>query len=155
MIARFAGLEGNQGFLHPIGVVGDDIGGTLGDQRAKAERPGEVVVQDRFGIEDIGKVMDDVVGSCASPFVDGLVIIPHHHDIGVIPCQQFDQALLAVVDILVFVHDDEAQVTAPALVGMGIAFQDIDSQWDEVIKGQGKGCQSVFLELGIDQRQVG
>jgi len=90
---------------------------------------------------------NNVVRSCPPPFVDGLIVIPHHHHVSVVPGQKFDQLLLAVVDILVLVYNHKAQVSTPALIGVGIAFQDIDCHGDEVIKGQGKSRQTLLLEL--------
>ena len=90
-------------------------------------------------MEDLGEVVQDVVGSCTAPFVDGLVIIADHHDICLASCQELDQALLSVVDVLVLVDDEVAYILAVALLTSGLVSQELHCQRDEVVEGQGIG----------------
>jgi hypothetical protein len=89
-----------------------------------------------------------------APFVDRLVIIAHHHNIGAFIRQQFDEALLPKIHILVFIHDDDA-ILGAYLIAQAVALcQNIHRKWYKIIEREGVLLVTQMLKLRVDEGQI-
>ena len=93
-----------------------------------------VLVQFEFAVEN--------EGICLTETVDGLLNIPHHKAIVAIG-EEFQQAFLHVVVVLVLIHHDFVVLVFENLGYAGIVFQNLDSKMGNVVEFEG-----IFLEFG-------
>ena len=78
--------------------------------------------------------LQQVVRVGAAPRVDALVVVAHAGEIAVRACQHLQQAVLRIVGVLAFVHQQVANAFAPRSGDSGIVFQYLHRQADQVIK---------------------
>ena len=93
-----------------------------------------VLVQFEFAVEN--------EGICLTETVDGLLNIPHHKAIVAIG-EEFQQAFLHVVVVLVLIHHDFVVLVFENLGYAGIVLQNLDSKMGDVVEFEG-----IFLEFG-------
>ena len=67
--------------------------------------------------------LQDVADVGATPAVDGLVVVAHHHDVLVLRGQKPRDGVLGVVRVLVFVHHEVAEAVLIGVQHVGVVLQ--------------------------------
>ena len=81
-------------------------------------------------------------GVCLTETVDGLLNIPHHKAIVAIG-EEFQQAFLHVVVVLILIHHDFVVLVFENLGYAGIVLQNLDGKMGDIVEFKG-----IFLEFG-------
>ena len=120
-----------QFLLEQLVVVPDQAVGGVEDARR-----GAVVL---FELDDAQcRVIDlqlaQVLDVRAAPRVDGLVVVAHRRERAALADQRTQQAVLRAVGVLVFVDQQIAQTSPPALARFFVALEELHRQADEVIE---------------------
>src|SRR5690606_29832877 len=98
-----------------VRVVGDQLVGRAQDALAAAV----VLLQlDHAQVGPVAAELVDVLGVGAAPGVDRLVVVAHAGDAAALAGEGFQQAVLRVVGVLVFVHQQVAQALAPGVAAL-------------------------------------
>ncbi len=114
-----------------VRVVRDQLVGRAQDALAAAV----VLLQlDHAQARPVAAELVDVLRIGAAPGVDRLVVVAHAGDPAALAGQHFQQAVLRVVGVLVFVHQQVAQALAPGIAAFGIGFEDAQRQPDQVVE---------------------
>ena len=140
-----------------VGYLGAAVAGgeeVLGDAVAIAADDRIGNVEDGGGgaivlVEDDGLVvleLDEHLGSCTTPLVDGLVGVAHDEEVVVDALQSFDDGPVALVAVLCLVEHDVFHLVLPVLACVGEALEDMDGEEDEVLEVE---TQSFLLQLQV------
>ena len=113
-----------------VRVVGDQLVGGAQDALAAA------VVLFQLDHAQAGPVLAELVDVFrigAAPGVDRLVVVAHAGEVAALAGQRFQQAVLRVVGVLVFVDQQIAQAFAPTVAALLVAFENAQRQTDQVV----------------------
>ena len=80
-----------------------------------------------FEIEDVGDIR-------AAPTVDGLVLIADHANVVMVSDEQSQQAVLAVVGVLVFIHENVFELVPVFLSDVLMSGQKLDRVKNQIIE---------------------
>ena len=138
---------GPQRLRLPGHVVGDHRIGGVEDGLGRAEvlleghRGG--VGERLFELQDVGDVRTP------EP-VDGLIAVPHHHDVAVLAGQQDGQSVLDGVGVLELVHEDVGEALPVELQDVGVLPEQPDGVEQQVVEVHGVGRHHPPLVLVVD-----
>ena len=76
-----------------------------------------------MGAGVIGFELQDVANVGATPRVNGLVVVTHHHDVLVLGRKQLGDGVLRVVGVLILVHHEVAETILIRLEHIGVVFE--------------------------------
>ena len=127
-------------------VLGDAVTITADDRIGNVEDGGGGAI---VLVEDDGLVvleLDEHLGSCTTPLVDGLVGVAHDKEVVVDALQSFDDGPVALVAVLCLVEHDVFHLVLPVLARVGEALEDMDGEEDEVLEVE---TQSFLLQLQV------
>ena len=91
----------------------------------------------------LGEV-EDVAEVCAAPRVDGLGVVADDHDVVVAGGEEFDEVVLEVVGVLIFIDEDVLKLPLILLGDARVLFEKADGFFQQVVEVQGVG---LFLFL--------
>ena len=119
---------------HRIGGIEDGLGGA----EVLVEGDGGGVGERLLELEDVGDVRPP------EP-VDGLVAVPHHHDVAVLAGQQDGQGVLDGVGVLVLVDEDVGEAVPVVLEDVGVLPEQPDGVEQQVVEVHGVGRHHPLL----------
>ena len=89
--------------------------------------------------------VENVLNGCPPEAIDTLVVIAHHADILISPCQQRGQQILGVVGVLILIHQNIAEFPLIVAAHILMLCQKADGDVDDIVKIQ----SVVFLQPGL------
>ena len=96
--------------------------------------------------------LQDVADVGATPTVNGLVVVAHHHDVAVLGGQKARDLVLRVVGVLVLVDHDVAETQLIGLEHVGVVLQQQVRVQQQVVEVEGVGLLQAFLKLLVHAR---
>ena len=131
-----------------VRVVRDEMVGRAQD----ALRAAVVLFElDDLQLRVIAAELVDVLGVGAAPGVDALVVVAHAGEARLGAGDGLEQAVLRVVGVLVFVHQQVAKALLPDRPCVGIGFQDAQRQADQVVEVHRVECREALLVEIVDR----
>ncbi len=98
--------------------------------------------------------VQDVPDVRPPPGVDALVVVTHHHEVGVFPRQELEETELSSVGVLVFVHQDEGEPAAVLVQDGLVPLQKLHGLHQEVVEIEGVVVPERLLIEGIHPGHV-
>ncbi|VVN29037.1 hypothetical protein PS647_04769 [Pseudomonas fluorescens] len=86
----------------------------------------------------------------AAPGVDRLVVVAHHGELVAFADEHFHQQILAGVGVLVFVHQQVAHLVLPLFQDVGVFFEQLHRQQDQVVEIHRVERLERALVVGVD-----
>jgi len=80
---------------------------------------------------------EDVPDVRTSPPVDGLVVVPDHHEVRMTLGKQLQEAELRVIGVLVLVDQDEGEAVPIARENLGMRLKQLDRFDEQVVEVEG------------------
>ena len=96
--------------------------------------------------------LQDVADVGATPAVNGLVVVAHHHDVAVLLGQKARDLVLRVVGVLVLVDHDVAEAQLIGLEHVGVVLQQQVRVQQQIVEVEGVGLLQAFLKLLVHAR---
>ena len=139
-------LIGEQLFRLAVLVIGND-GVSRGQHVAHAA---VVLLQLHRGARGVVLLeLQDVADVGATPAVNGLVVVAHHHDVAVLRGKQARDFVLRMVGVLILVHHDVAEAQLVGFQHVGVVFQQQVRVQKQVIEVKRVGLLQALLQTFV------
>ena len=133
---RTPGAGGEEVLFQPVPVVGDE---GVGRRQHRGTAAVVLLQVDGPPLRVDGGEIQDEAHVRPPEGVDGLVRVPHHEEVAVLPGQDLGKGVFVLVDVLVFVHHDVFQPGLPFLPAGLVRPQDVEGEVDEIVEIQAEG----------------
>ena len=106
------------GLEHFVVTQGVKFNQRVGKMNDATGRTIIVLKANNFGIRPVAMERQNVLDFRSTPAVDRLIVIAHHAQVSVLRRQRFDNSILALVSVLVFVN--QQMIKPPRLFGSNV-----------------------------------
>ena len=124
----------------------------VGRRQDMARRAVVLLKTHHLGLGIVLLKVEDVLDVGATPAVNRLVVVAHHHEVAVLGSQEVGNGVLGLVGVLVLVHADLAEALLIAVQHLGMLGEQLVRTGEQVIEVHRIGAREAALELCIDAR---